>query len=307
MKEGLASVISLSAWRGRRSLGGMARHIIVAVLAVAGIFSGQEASADDSPLIMGVLPRRTPSEMMEMYSPLAKHLSRELGRPVKLETTPDFRTFWEAVAAKRFHIVHYNQYHYVRSHKESGYQVIAKNEEVNKSTMAGVLLVRKDSGFKSLQDLRGKRIIFGGDKQALMSYIIPTYLLREAGLKKDDYTEEFALNPPNVALTVFFRRADAGGIGDIVFDTAFVSDKIDVSKMEYLAKGEQVAHLPWAVRADIPMAERERIQKTLLGVKASADGPRILKAAALTNLVGAEDSEYNVIRKVISTVTGENY
>lgn len=307
MKVSLFSVIAHRAWRERRTFVRMTCHVIASFMVVAGIFSVPEASADDSTLIMGVLPRRTPSEMMEMYSPLAKHLSRELGRPVKLETTPDFRTFWEAVAAKRFNIVHYNQYHYVRSHKESGYQVIAKNEEANKSTMAGVLLVRKDSGFKSLQDLRGKRIIFGGDKQALMSYIIPTYLLREAGLKKDDYIEEFAVNPPNVALTVFFRRADAGGLGDIVFKTAFVTDKIDITKIEYLAQGEQVAHLPWAVREDMPVAEREHIQKILLGVKTSADGPRLLKAAALTNLVVAEDAEYNIIRKIISTVSGEKY
>lgn len=283
------------------------RRLLRLFIAAAGMAVVPPTFAETSELIMGVFPRRSPSEMMTMFNPLAQHLSRELGRPVKLETTPDYKSFWEAVAAGRYHLAHYNQYHYVRSHKQSGYQVIAKNEEVHKSTLAGALVVRKDTGFKSLQDLRGKKIIFGGDKQALVSYILPTYLLRQAGLKQGDYREDFAQNPSNVALTVFFRQADAGGISDSVFETTFVRDKIDIAQMEYLVRGEQVPHLPWAVRADVPMVERLRIQNVLLGVKGAVGGENILKSASLTNLVKAEDSEYDSIRHVIKTVTGEKY
>ena len=283
------------------------RRLLRLFIAAAGMAVVPPTFAETSELIMGVFPRRSPSEMMAMFNPLAQHLSRELGRPVKLETTPDYKSFWEAVAAGRYHLAHYNQYHYVRSHKQSGYQVIAKNEEVHKATLAGALVVRKDTGFKSLQDLRGKKIIFGGDKQALVSYILPTYLLRQAGLKQGDYSEDFAQNPSNVALTVFFHQADAGGIGDNVFETKAVRDKVDVAQMAYLVTGEPVAHLPWAVRADVPMVERLRIQQILLRVKDAPNGENILKAGALTGLVIAEDSEYNAVRRIIKAVTGENY
>lgn len=288
-------------------LGGWVRQFVATLIVMAEIVAASPVSAANAELIMGVFPRRNPSETMAMFNPLAQHLSRELGRPVKLETTPDFGSFWEAVAAGRYHLVHYNQYHYVRSHKQFGYHVIAKNEEMHKSTVAGTFLVRKDSGFKSIQDLRGKKLMFGGDKQALVSYILPTYLLRQAGLKQGDYSEDFVKNPNNVVLTVFFHQADAGGIGDIVFETAFVRDKVDVAQMAYLVRGEQVAHLPWAVRADVPMAERLRIQQILLRVKDAPNGKNILKAAALTHLRIAEDSEYNSIRRVIKMVTGEKY
>jgi phosphonate transport system substrate-binding protein len=270
--------------------------------------SGAGVSASASPdFILGVLPRHTPSETVEMYGPLAAYLSRELGQTVKVETTADFKSFWTAVAAGRYQLVHYNQYHYVRSHKEFGYTVIAKSEELNHSTMGSAIVVRKDSGFKSLGDLRGKKVIFGGDRQALMSYIIPTYLLRQAGLNAGDYSEEFAPIPPNVAMAVFFRRADAGGTGDIVFDVPFVREKIDVMQMATLAKSEPVAYLPWAVRGDVPAAERERIRKLMLSVKTAPGGNKILKAAVLTNFVSAADEEYDFVRNVIKAVTGEQY
>ena len=71
--------------------------------------------------------------------------------------------------------------------------------------------------------------------------------------------------------------------------------------------GEQVAHLPWAVRADVPMVERLRIQQILLRVKDAPNGENILKSAALTQLRIADDSEYNSVRRIIKTVTGEKY
>ena len=295
----------------RRSAGrSMSRLVLMLLTGGALMLTGFPAAAGDDydkSLILGVFPRRNPTEMIEMFRPLADYLSKALGRPVKIETTPDFPSFWRAVAARRYQLVHFNQYHYVRSHKELGYQVIAKNEEAHRSTMAGVIVVRKDGGIQSLTDLRGKTIVFGGDRQALVSYIIPTFLLREAGLKPGDYREEFAVNPPNVVLAVFFRRADAGGSGDIVLDMPFVRDKADVNKLMYLKSSERVAQLPWAVRADVTPAERARIQKALLGLKSAAGGREILEAASLTGIVPATDKEYDYVRKVIRTVTAERY
>lgn len=300
---------AIYAGRGRSAGRSMACRVVMLLMGSALLLTGLPAAGDDydNSLILGVFPRRNPVEMVEMFRPLADYLSKALGRPVKIETTPDFPSFWRALAARRYQVVHFNQYHYVRSHKELGYQVIAKNEEARKSTMAGIILVRKDGGIQSLTDLRGKTIIFGGDRQALVSYIIPTFLLREAGLKAGDYREEFAVNPPNVALAVYFRRADAGGSGDIVLDMPFVRDKADVSKLMYLKSSARFAQLPWAVRADVTPAERARIRQALLGLKTVAGGSEILQAANLTAIVPATDKEYDYVRKVIRTVTAEDY
>lgn len=288
---------SLARWR---------RYLALSVLLLLGLSPSVTIPADNT-LILGVFPRRNPSEMTEMFAPLADYLSHQLGQPVKIETMPDFNSFWDAVAAKRYHLVHYNQYHYVRSHKQLGYQLVAMNEEQGKSQLAGVIMVRSDSGIRSLADLRGRIIVFGGNKHAMNSYVTPTYLLRQAGLKAGDYQEEFATNPPNVALSVFFKRHIAGGIGDIVSDTPFVREKVDVSKLMVIAKSPPVPHLPWAVRGDIPVPLRVRIQQALLEVKQSPDAARILKAAALSGIVAAEDSQYDYVRKVIATVMGEHY
>ena len=89
-------------------------------------------------------------------------------------------------------------YHYIRS--AHSYKVIAHNQEFGKNAIAGALYVRKDSGITELSQLRGRTIIFGGGKDAMLSYIAPRFLMMRAGLKESDFRSEFAVNPPNALL-----------------------------------------------------------------------------------------------------------
>ncbi|MGD8639645.1 MAG: PhnD/SsuA/transferrin family substrate-binding protein [Gammaproteobacteria bacterium] len=162
---------------------------------------------------MGVFPRRNAKVTMKLFNPIAKYLSRKLGREVELVISKDFESFWEGVTEQRYDLVHYNQYHYLESHKKYGYQVIAKNEEFGSSRISGVITIRVDSGIRSVLDLKGKKIVFGGGPKAMMSYIVPTYLLREGGLRAGDYEEAFARNPPNAILSAYFRQSAAAGAG----------------------------------------------------------------------------------------------
>lgn len=259
------------------------------------------------PLIVGVFPRHSPSQTVQMYHPLAQYLSLRIGREVQIETTASYPLFWQALEAARYHIVHLNQYHYVRAHKEKGYRAIAKNEEAGRATIAGAILVRNDSAIASIQDLKGKTIVFGGDRTALMSYILPTYLLRQAGLQPADYTEIFSNAPPNVALAVYFKQAHAGATGDIVLEMPFVKDKIDVTQMRYLVRGEAVAQLPWAVRSDLSESDVTALRGALLAVKRTENHDKILTSASLTNILPAEDRDYDVIRNIIRSVTNEQF
>jgi phosphonate transport system substrate-binding protein len=251
---------------------------------------------------MGIFPRRNAATTIRIFRPMARYLSEQLGREVKLVTTKDFPSFWKGVTHKKYDIVHYNQYHYIKSHQKNGYEVILKNEEFGKSSIAGSLIVRKDTGIKTIQDLKGKKILFGGDKTAMVSYIVPTMLLRRAGLKQNDYQEMFAKNPPNACIGTFHKHADASGTGDIVLNLSVVKNNIDVSQLTFLAVSEKLPHLPWAVKSNMEPDLRNKIRDTLVSLKDNKQGRQILKQARLTGLHVAVDAEYNPHRKIIAEI-----
>lgn len=259
-----------------------------------------------APLVLGVFPRRSVQTTTELFTPLAEYLSSKLKRPVRLETTHDFASFWDQVEQKRYDIVHYNQYHYLRSHKEFAYQVIAQNEEFGLSKIAGAIVVRTDSGINSLQDLRGKKIVFGGDRLAMQAYITASYLLRQAGLKPGDYFEQFALNPPKAAVATFYRQAAAAGTGDHVLQLPLVMNEIDTGQMKYLAMSQPLAHLPWAVKAEMPAGLSKEVTSLLTGLHQSPEGRSLLQQLLLSNILPASDSDYDEHRHIIKTVLNED-
>lgn len=283
------------------------KFLLLPLLVIATLSDQGVALADDDPLVMGVFPRRNAAITHKIFKPIADHLSATLNRKVILVTAKDFKTFWKSVAKQKYDLVHYNQYHYIKSHKNYGYRVILKNEEFGKSTLTGSITIRKDSGINNILDLKGKRIAFGGGPAAMMSYILPSYLLRKAGLKKGDYTEAFAKNPPNAVMSAYYHQYDAAGAGDVVLKLGMVKNQIDTNEMTYLIKGEQMAHLPWAVKQNMSPELENNIQQSLLDLNNSDKGKNILKSAKLTGIRLAKDNEYNPHREVVNFIYNERY
>src|SRR6185369_1765563 len=120
-----------------------------------------------------------------------------------------------------------------------------------KSTIAGVIYVRKDSGITALTQLRGRTIMFGGSEDAMISYIAIRHLLLQAGLRKDDFRSLFAVNPPNAVVALIHRQADAAGGGDTVLDLPEVKGAINADELTALAVSAPLLQLPVAVKRDM--------------------------------------------------------
>lgn len=280
---------------GRRRIAGLFLSI-VAVLATPAVHAAEE------PLLMGIFPRNKATDTVTMYTPLANYLSDRLGRKVVLVTAKDFESFSRSVAERRYDIVHYNQYHYIRS--AQSYQVIAHIEELGKRTISGVIYVRKDSGITNIGQLRGRTVMFGGGEDAMISYVANRHLLLQAGLKKDDIKALFAVNPPNAILALSRYQAVAAGAGDGILEQSSIKSAMNIDELTVLATSEPLLQLPIAVRRDMPAPLRTSIQSILVELKDSESGRRILQAALLTGIGVAEDKDYAAHRKMANAVFG---
>jgi phosphonate transport system substrate-binding protein len=258
------------------------------------------AGAAEPELTFGVFPRRNAVETTRMFTPLAEELSRKVGRKVKLSTSRDFESFWVGVRERRYDIVHYNPYHYIRS--ADFYEVIAHIEEGGKKTIAGAIFVRKDSGIGRLEDLRGRTVLFGGGEDAMVSYIANRYLLLHAGLRKDDFRPLFAVNPPNSVIALHHRQADAAGAGDGVLELPVVRKSIDAGELRALAVSPPLLQLPIAVRRGTRAELRHAIERALLELPASEAGRKALQSAVLTGIGHARDRDYEPHRKMVEAV-----
>ncbi|MET0068885.1 MAG: phosphate/phosphite/phosphonate ABC transporter substrate-binding protein [Candidatus Thiodiazotropha sp.] len=254
------------------------------------------------PLLIGIFPRRDAVVTTKLFRPLSRYLEEKLQRPVRLELSPNYNVFLERLKKRQYDLVHLNQYEYINAHEELDYVAIAQNEEFGEKTIRGAIYVRGDSGIENIDQLRGKKILFGGGPRAMMSYIVPTYLLRQAGLQADDYEESYAVNPPNAVLATYLKQADAAGAGEVVRRLPIVRNKIAVDELNVIAVSEPLPHLPWAVKKELNEDLKSQIKNLLLGLHETTRGKEILRRARLSAFNPADDKDYNTHRIIVDAI-----
>lgn len=280
-------------------------YTLLMCLLILPLSSSAEGQKDS--LTLGVFPRRNAQSTISMFSTLGAYLSEQLGREVTVKTAKDYDSFWRNLVNHQYDIVHFNQYDYLQSRRKIGFQVIAKNEEYGAKTLSAGILVRNDSHIKSLKDLKGKTIVFGGGKRAMIAYIVNTAMLRRAGLGEGDYIEKFAKNPPNAIFAAYNKEADAAGIGNVgVKISTIVNRSVRLNELRFVALSEPLPHLPWAVSNRIEPELRAKIQFALMQLNETEQGRAILSKAKLTALHPATDAEYNVFEEIIHEVFPDN-
>jgi len=292
-------------------------HIILGLTLFLGLFLLPTSSFADHKegemvnsqkvLNIGIFPRRNISVTRKIFEPLRAYLETKLKRSVKLQTPKTFSSFWDNVENKKYDLVHFNQYHYIISQKKFGYRVILRNKEFGEDTISGAIIVRKDSGINSVDDLRYKRIVFGGSRKAMQSYIIARHLLEDEGLTLNQYRKDFALNPPNAIMAVYYKKASAAGVGDKILQLEMVKNQINTGELKVLKRGEQLPQLPWAINHRLSHLTQTKIQTILSTMHQTSEGKAILKAAKLDQFVKTIDSDYNEHRIIIQDVLGESY
>ncbi|HHI77485.1 MAG TPA: phosphate/phosphite/phosphonate ABC transporter substrate-binding protein [Gammaproteobacteria bacterium] len=281
------------------------RGLLACLILLLGLWG--DLAAAEAPLRMGVFPRLPHERMLRMYRPIADWLAERLGRAVTIESAADFPAFWQKVRQGRFDLVHYNQYHYIKAHRQLDHRVILKNEELGRSTIRAIVAVAPSSPVRSIAQLEGRKILFGGGRDALVAYILARDLLAEEGLPPGDYLEGFAFTPVDAIKLVYRGQADAASAGDALLRLDGMPWDRRGDAPRILALSRPVPQLPWAVSAGVDEALEARIRDALLALNHSTKGRHILQLAKLTGLVPASDAEYDPVRRIVARTLGERY
>ena len=103
--------------------------------------------------IFGVHPLHNPKRLFEVYQPLVDHINKHLeGVIIKLEASRNYASYNKKLFSRHFDFSLPNPYQTVQS-LNHGYKVFGKMGD--DKTFRGLILVRKDSGIKTVYDLKG--------------------------------------------------------------------------------------------------------------------------------------------------------
>jgi phosphonate transport system substrate-binding protein len=138
------------------------------------------ATAPAASLTLAFIPQENPEKLLGDISRISAYLSGELGVEVEGFVTIDHAAAVEALRNGDADISFMGALPYVLAHHEIGARVVLAEVYRGSPSYTSRIFVRKDSGIRTLADLRGKTIAFA-DPISESGYLYPLDLFAEAG------------------------------------------------------------------------------------------------------------------------------
>lgn len=252
------------------------------------------AGAATGPLRFGVLPLQNPVSLAHMFIPLCARLTQALHRPVVFATAPDFTRFMTRADAGRYDIIFLNPYLYRQVH---GYHAVVR---IKGLPFVGILIVRRHSPIQALTPsaLAGRTIAFP-DRRAFAATLMVKEYLRARGVVVDrDMRPLYLRNQDSVILAVARGLADLGGTWPWSLDQEPPAVRAQV---RILARTPPGPEMPIAVRDTLSAATVRSIRRTLVGLRQSAHGRRILQRLHIpAGFVAVRPGEYAHVPRLLN-------
>lgn len=198
---------------------------VAAAIVTAVMFSTVRSSLADGPqgtdqavatlsdsLVVGVGRVAGGPKQWDAYLTAFARLEDDLGRPLSVRLLPDEATVADAFDDGDVDIALVTLSAYLRLESEGTAELIATPVIGGQDRNAAMLVVRDDSAFRSLEDLRGARVVFSTNSIAGEGYA--TWLLGEFGETPDSFFGEVVRSESQEAS---FERVSSGEA-----DAAFV-------------------------------------------------------------------------------------
>lgn len=239
------------------------------------------ARAAEAPLVLGVFPYVSRGQLMEFHAPLKQYLEQQLRRPVDMVTAPNFVDFAERTRKGDYDLVltapHLGRLAEVRD----GYVRVAKTGH----HVYGVFLARRDSGLRSVADLKGRTLMVA--QPVSIVYQLAMEELRRNGLEPGrDVTVITTLTHNNSLYAPMRHESDASATGVVLWNTA----EADVRAAEV-----EIGRTP-AVPGFMLMANKrlgpaliERIRAAVFAFGKTAEGKAYLAATEFNRFEKIDD------------------
>jgi len=240
-----------------------------------------------------VIPRHKEKVTRTHMLPLAANLRQRLELDVQLKAYYTMGAFEKAIYNEKSPaLINANPLQAVRLIKQ-GFEIVAQQLPVNSPEgMRGILLVRSDSPYRQVADLKGKPIAFGGNKNAFFAAIVPKVLLHRAGLE-GQYIDKSRPGPiADLLPRLKNGEVEAIGIGSLIFNNQKLQEQYITGKMRVLIQSEPLPGLPWLVGPRLDPDIRDEIQHLLLTFGSQSAGHAAFKAAGIQNLLPADIKTY---------------
>jgi len=246
-------------------------------------------------LSIGLIPSEDPRLMASEYQPLIDHLAKALRMEVKPFVATDYNGVIEALRSKKLDVAMLGPFSYVLATTVADVEAFAV-PETSKAGVSyhAVIIARKDHGFRTLSDLKGRNFAFV-DPSSTSGHLFPKAALVKLGYDPDTFFGRVFFSGGHDAsvLSVQNGKVDAAAVADALLEAAYARGVVKREDLQVLWTSEPIPTVPYVMRRDLPDDLRKRIRTAFLEIRDLAVGSH----ATIVRVDPIDDSAYDGIRE----------
>lgn len=248
----------------------------------------------------------SPRANLRNYADLLEYLGRELGRRVIVVQRNTYAEMNELIQAGKVDLAFICTFPYIKGQADFGLEMIAAPEVDGSAVYYARFIVPAGSTVSSLLDLRGGVYAFS-DPLSLTGFIVPTYLLKQAGQTADKLFRNhiYTYSHDNSILAVADRLVDGAHINSLVYDAAVAHNPSLASRIRIVDSVGPFGSPPVVVRPDLDPELKAGIQGLLLGLDESAYGRELLRNIVVDRFVMPDERLYDEARRLVRQALGQ--
>ena len=255
----------------------------------------QHVSAQPRALTIGLIPAEDSQAMIESSRQVLDALQQQLGMPVKPFVATDYNGVIEALRAKKLDVAYLGPFSYVLASSVAEVEAfsVAVTKKTGQSAYRSVILARKDSGLRSVAELKGRNFAFV-DPSSASGHLFPKAGLQQTGLDPETYFGRVVFSGSHDAsiLAVANRKVDAAAVADRIFNGAVAKGTVKQDDFVVLWSSRPIPESPMVWRKDLDPALKEKLAKALANLKDVKWGDQ----GVLNGFQPTSDAAYDVVR-----------
>jgi phosphonate transport system substrate-binding protein len=280
-----------------------AAMLIALLLAVAASIScapaaarpAQQAGERPPTLRVGLVPNQAPERVRAQYEPFREYLARTMGQPVETFVATDYAGVVEAMASDKLDVAYFGGLTYVQAELRADIVPIVTeiDRETNTSKYYSAIIVRADSPYQKIEDLKGKPFAFG-DISSTSGSLYPRLMLDRAGFSDFSNPQLYVYSGGHDATlaAVINGSVQGGGIEKRIMERAFEAGTYSRDQIRIIQQHE-VQGYPWVARKKLDPALVDRIVDAFMKL----DDPEVLRLMRAVRYTKVTSADYDEARR----------
>jgi len=257
----------------------------------------QKSSSQQQIYIFSIHPLHNPTRLHDVFGPVLSYLSKNIDNAeFQLEASRNYASYDEKLYAGKSHFSLPNPYQTINSLKH-GYRVFGKMGD--DENFRGIILVRKDSNFKTVADLKGKAVSFPAPT-ALAATMLPQYYLKTHGLDvMNDIDNRYVGSQESSIMNVYLGNVAAGATWPPPWN-ALKKERPELAEnLEVKWQTQSLPNNGLVVRNDVPAELVEQVSELLFNLHTHKEGQKILQKIELSKFEPATNKTYQSVNDFI--------